>query len=215
MPAPALAASAVATLATSKWVRRLLLAAGGLLVVVLLAVISMVMALPLAAAAGANGGGEASPVDNDGALVVDGEWTSPMSGGYYKGRGFGYNPVFLPSGALCSFCSVNHQGYDMSQGCGSTIYAAAAGTVTVAGGSGGYGNAVYIDHGGGIQTIYGHMEWGRLSVAPGDVVAAGEPLGTEGNTGNSVGCHLHFEIRVDGYAVPPEDFLARQGIHLQ
>ena len=58
------------------------------------------------------------------APAVSGQWGLPLAGGYSKGRGFGYHPV-----AGCSYCSTNHQGYDMAQGCGATIYAAGPGEV--------------------------------------------------------------------------------------
>jgi murein DD-endopeptidase MepM/ murein hydrolase activator NlpD len=102
----------------------------------------------------------------------------------------------------------------MSQGCGATIYAAGPGTVVIAGSHQGYGNTVLIVHGNELTTLYGHMQWGSLRVTAGDIVTAGSPLGAEGNTGRSFGCHLHFEVRVDGRAIPPEPFMAALGLPL-
>ncbi len=144
------------------------------------------------------------------APVASGEWGYPLSGGYFKGRGYGHNPV-----QGCSYCSTNHKGYDMAQGCGTTIYAAGPGRVTLAGAHYGYGNAVLIDHGNDIVTLYGHMQWGSLRVSVGQQVTAGTPLGAEGNTGNSFGCHLHFEVRESGTPVPPEAFMADLGLPLK
>ncbi|CDJ99831.1 exported hypothetical protein [Microbacterium sp. C448] len=143
------------------------------------------------------------------APAVSGEWGFPLAGDYSKGRGFGYNPV-----QGCSYCSTDHQGYDMAQGCGATVYAAGPGEVITAGSYQGYGNAVRIDHGGEIVTLYGHMQWDSLRVTVGQAVTAGTPLGAEGNTGKSFGCHLHFEVRDSGTPVAPEPFMAARGLPL-
>jgi murein DD-endopeptidase MepM/ murein hydrolase activator NlpD len=162
-------------------------------------------AIPFAVA----GAAASATSSTDAAPAVSGDWGYPMAGAYFKGRGFGHNPVLG-----CSYCSVDHQGYDMSQGCGATIYAAGPGTVVIAESHQGYGNTVLIDHGNEVTTLYGHMQWGSLRVTAGDTVTAGTPLGAEGNTGRSFGCHLHFEVRVDGRAIPPEPFMAALGLPL-
>jgi murein DD-endopeptidase MepM/ murein hydrolase activator NlpD len=64
----------------------------------------------------------------------------------------------------------------------------------------GYGLHVIIDHGGGLSSLYGHLD--TVVVASGDAVTAGEMIGTVGSTGNATGPHLHFEVRRDGI---PED----------
>jgi murein DD-endopeptidase MepM/ murein hydrolase activator NlpD len=87
--------------------------------------------------------------------------------------------------------------------------------VITAGAYQGYGNAVLIDHGGGLITLYGHMQWGSLRVAVSQSVTAGTPLGAEGNTGKSFGCHLHFEVRKSGTAVDPQPFMAGLGLPLK
>ncbi len=138
-----------------------------------------------------------------------GEWVVPLAGNFMKGRGFGQNPVIV-----CSYCSVDHQGYDMSQGCGSTIFASGPGTVITAERHQGYGNTVRIDHGDHLVTLYGHMEDGSLRVQVGDTVTGGTALGAEGNTGRSFGCHLHFEVTDHGTSIDPSPFLNALGLTL-
>lgn len=142
--------------------------------------------------------------------VANGAWGYPLAGGYSKGRGFGANPVHG-----CSYCTEFHPGYDMSQACGVTVYAAGPGRVITAGSYFGYGNAVRIDHGAGLVTLYGHMAWNSLRVAVGADVVAGTALGAEGDTGHSFGCHLHFEVRQNGVAIDPQPFMAARGLPLK
>jgi murein DD-endopeptidase MepM/ murein hydrolase activator NlpD len=97
-----------------------------------------------------------------------------------------------------------HEGIDISAACGTAIRAAAAGTVIYAGWMSGYGNITIIDHGGGIATAYGHQS--AISVGGGSV-AQGQVIGAVGNTGFSTGCHLHFEVRVNGAPVDPLGYL--------
>ena len=87
-----------------------------------------------------------------------------------------------------------HKGVDIAAPNGTPIYAAHSGTVIVAGSVGKYGNVVYIDHGDGIQTRYGHMI-SAPSVRVGERVTAGQRIGSVGSTGRSTGPHLHFEVR--------------------
>lgn len=141
--------------------------------------------------------------------AASGEWGYPLAGGYTKGRGFGYNPVIG-----CSYCSTDHQGYDMAQGCGSTVFAAGPGEVITAGAYQGYGNTVRIDHGDGLVTLYGHMQWDSLRTTVGEWVTSGTPLGAEGNTGKSFGCHLHFQVNSHGHSVDPQPFMASLGLPL-
>jgi len=106
-----------------------------------------------------------------------------------------------------------HTGIDITTG--SKIHAVMNGTVVKAGPSGGLGNAVRIDHGNGLQTEYGHMVTGSLTVTEGQTVTAGQELGTMGNTGRSFGVHLHFNVIEDGEYINPFPFLQNQGIALQ
>ncbi len=98
-----------------------------------------------------------------------------------------------------------HTGVDIGAGYGSPVRAAAAGQVVVAGVISGYGNAIVVDHGNGIATLYGHLS--RFAAHQGQRVDAGQTLGAVGNTGNSTGPHLHFEVRVNGTPVDPLPYL--------
>ena len=113
-----------------------------------------------------------------------------------------------------------HAGIDFSTGTGGgagngdPMKASSAGKVFVAGTHGGYGNAVVLDHGKGLFTLYGHMQWGSLTVKVGDTVAQNQVLGKIGNTGRSFGAHIHFETHEGGYrwnasSVNPRVFFPR------
>ncbi|RSK34423.1 LysM peptidoglycan-binding domain-containing protein [Bhargavaea beijingensis] len=94
-----------------------------------------------------------------------------------------------------------HNGIDIARPSGKAILAADAGTVTATGPQGGYGNRVVVDHGNGYTTLYAHLE--SISVKPGQKLAQGQKLGVMGNTGNSTGVHLHFEVRKNGQLINP------------
>lgn len=94
-----------------------------------------------------------------------------------------------------------HAGLDIGGGYGAPNLATRAGTVIVSGPAGGLGNLVVISHGGGVTSVYAHQS--SLAVTEGDVVAQGQVVGRIGNTGNSAGPHLHFEIRRNGEPVDP------------
>lgn len=98
-----------------------------------------------------------------------------------------------------------HAGIDFESQTGQPIRATAPGRVTNAGPSGGYGNMVEIDHGGGLTTRFGHMS--SIAVQVGQQVDAGTIVGRVGSTGRSTGPHLHYETRIDGEAVDPIRFL--------
>ncbi|MFB2553250.1 M23 family metallopeptidase [Ensifer soli] len=98
-----------------------------------------------------------------------------------------------------------HAGIDFRAAPGTGVAATGAGTVTVAGRNGGYGNMVEIDHGNGISTRFAHLS--AILVNVGDTVAEGETIGKSGNTGRSTGPHLHYEVRINGEAVDPMRFL--------
>jgi murein DD-endopeptidase MepM/ murein hydrolase activator NlpD len=100
-----------------------------------------------------------------------------------------------------------HPGIDIAGPNGGAIVAARSGTVIYAQfNDGGYGNLVVIDNGGGFATAYAHQS--KLAVSTGQSVSQGQVIGYEGSTGFSTGPHLHFEIRVDGTAQNPRNFLA-------
>lgn len=94
-----------------------------------------------------------------------------------------------------------HAGIDVSAPAGTAIVAPAAGTIVKVGREGGYGNIVEIDHGNGILTRYAHCS--RIIARRGQRVERGQLIAMVGNTGLSVGPHLHYEIHVDGKAVDP------------
>jgi murein DD-endopeptidase MepM/ murein hydrolase activator NlpD len=94
-----------------------------------------------------------------------------------------------------------HAGFDLAARSGTSIHAAAAGVVVVAGDCGGYGNCVVIDHGNSLATVSAHQS--DVLVRVGEEVAAGQIIGIVGSTGMSTGPHLHFEVRVHGLAVDP------------
>ncbi len=132
------------------------------------------------------------------AEVVEGLLVPPAIGEVVSGFGYRVHPIFGSSRF--------HAGIDMAVPYGDPIHAAASGTVVDAGWMGGYGNAVLIDHGNGIGTLYAHMS--ELAVGAGQGVATGEVVGFCGSTGYSTGPHLHFEVHVGGQPTDPLPWLA-------
>lgn len=98
-----------------------------------------------------------------------------------------------------------HAGIDIGVPIGTPIHASASGTVFFCGVMGGYGNVVLIDHGNGLVTLYGHQN--NLACSNGQRVGSGQVIGYSGNTGHSTGPHLHFEVRRNGTAVDPMQYL--------
>jgi len=99
-----------------------------------------------------------------------------------------------------------HRGIDIAAAWGTPVYAAESGIVTVSADmEWDYGRYIIIDHGNGMQTVYGHMS-SRVA-QKGDYVSRGQLIGFVGSTGNSTGNHLHFEVRINGTRVPPEPYL--------
>ena len=99
-----------------------------------------------------------------------------------------------------------HRGQDYVAQCGTSVMAAATGTVTFVGWHQyGGGNRVVIDHGNGLETTYNHLS--SFSVKEGQTVSRGEAIALSGTTGASTGCHLHFEVQVNGEVVDPTGWL--------
>ncbi|NNC72102.1 MAG: M23 family metallopeptidase [Sphingomonadaceae bacterium] len=98
-----------------------------------------------------------------------------------------------------------HNGLDMASPRGTPIYATADGIVGRAQWVSGYGKYVEINHGGEIQTRYGHMS--QILVQPGARVTRGQMIGHVGSTGRSTGNHLHYEVRIEGRPVNPMPFM--------
>jgi murein DD-endopeptidase MepM/ murein hydrolase activator NlpD len=94
-----------------------------------------------------------------------------------------------------------HDGVDIGAGYGTPIHSAAAGTVVDSGWRGPYGQAIVVDHGSGIATMYGHCS--SLLVSPGQTVSKGQVIGRVGSTGWSTGPHLHFTVFRNGSHVNP------------
>lgn len=97
--------------------------------------------------------------------------------------------------------STYHKGVDWATPVGTAVVASSGGTVTRAGWGSGYGYVVYINHGDGRETRYGHLS--KVLVSVGQTVKQGQKIALSGNTGRSTGPHLHFEILINGRAVDP------------
>jgi murein DD-endopeptidase MepM/ murein hydrolase activator NlpD len=136
-------------------------------------------------AAGIAGGGDHSGAAGMFSWPVTGTITSPFG---WRSNPFGGAPEF-------------HQGLDIAAPTGTTVTAAAGGTVIMAQWYGGYGNYILIDHGGGYSTGYGHLS--AIYVTTGQSVQRGQAIGAVGSTGQSTGPHLHFEVRIAGKPVDP------------
>ncbi|MCQ2965795.1 MAG: peptidoglycan DD-metalloendopeptidase family protein [Alphaproteobacteria bacterium] len=98
-----------------------------------------------------------------------------------------------------------HEAVDLGGIVGEPVFATAPGKVIKAGSWGWYGNMVEIDHGMGFRTRYAHLD--KIFVSKDDAVQEGDKIGVVGNTGRSTGAHLHYEVRVNGYAVDPVNFI--------
>lgn len=98
-----------------------------------------------------------------------------------------------------------HSGIDIGADEGEAIRAAKSGRVIFSGTADGYGNYIKIDHGGGLETAYGHCS--VLAVNVGDEVERGQTIAYVGSTGNSTGPHLHFEVKIDGEFKNPLDYV--------
>lgn len=101
--------------------------------------------------------------------------------------------------------STNHKGLDIAAPNGTSIKAAASGTVSFSGYNGSLGNLVIINHGNGVQTCYGHCS--KLYVSAGQTVNAGDTIAAVGKTGAATGYHLHFEVRINGTQVNPQKYI--------
>ena len=141
----------------------------------------------------------------------------------YRLRGTKVRPTWMPtgsfrwptSGRISSYFggrkspggigSTNHKGIDIAVPRGTPIYAADGGTVTYSGWMSGYGYLVQIDHGNGYVTRYGHNS--SLTVNVGQHVYKGQQVARAGSTGNSTGNHCHFEVRYNGVAKNPLNYL--------
>lgn len=130
-----------------------------------------------------------------GAARLAGGFTTPVAGTKTSGFGPRNHPILKKI--------VNHNGVDWAAPTGTPVHAAGAGKVTRADFSGSYGNVVYIEHSGGMETRYAHLNGFAAGLAVGAAVQSGELIGYVGSTGRSTGPHLHFELRQGGTPVDP------------
>ena len=121
----------------------------------------------------------------------------PADGPITSGFGWRVHPIF----GYSRF----HAGVDIDAPCGAPIWAADSGRVISAGWMGGYGMATVIDHGNGLATLYAHQS--SIGVSGGSSVQRARQIGNVGTTGWSTGCHLHFEVRINGEPVDPVPYL--------
>jgi hypothetical protein len=117
---------------------------------------------------------------------------------------FGYRSDPFTGGAAF------HSGIDLGDPCGTPVGATRPGNVTFAGPAGGYGHRVVVDHGEGIWSSYSHLQ--QIDVQLGQSVEQSEQIGLVGTTGRSTGCHLHFEIIVNGGFADPMPYLKGQPV---
>lgn len=142
-----------------------------------------------------NSGGGSSyvPPVIDNVVSGNGQFTNPCPAGYVSST-FGYR----------DFDSSFHKGLDLAAPEGTPTYAAADGVVLIAGWSDSAGNWIVIDHGNGFVGKYMHHS--GLLVSAGQTVTKGQPIGLVGNTGNSFGAHLHFQLELNGAPVDPQAY---------
>ena len=139
----------------------------------------------------------AGPGRTSGLTRPSGRLLMPVNGRIGSGFGMRFHPILKRSRM--------HKGVDIGASSGTPIRAAADGVVISSAYSGGYGNVVILDHGGGLSTVYGHCS-ARL-VSSGQRVKRGQVIARVGSTGLSTGPHLHFEVRINGTAVNPRGWL--------
>jgi hypothetical protein len=156
-----------------------------------------------------DGGGSAPGCDGTSPGDVNQQgWASPSAGPITSVYGMRTNPV---TGVYKL-----HAGVDLAGGgCDGPIWAAQSGTVVTSGFDSGGNGTIVIDHGGGVQTAYLHMYQSGILVREGDQVNAGDQIGRVGSSGNSTGCHLHYEVRVNGSPTDPVPFMQQVGITLE
>ena len=132
-------------------------------------------------------------------IIEDGELCWPLPGYTYISCNFGDDDAYGNSG---------HRGTDIPAPEGTPILAAHSGTVIISGWNNSYGNQVLLDNGAGLSTRYAHMT--AAAVSAGETVTAGQVIGYVGNTGDSTGFHLHFEVMQNGVRVNPLDAVTPQ-----
>ncbi len=140
-----------------------------------------------------------------------GGWAKPTSAAITSP--WGPRGVICTAGAGCD--SGFHHGDDFAAACGTPFYAASGGTVSSITYGGLAGDEIVISYGsGGISTAYSHMFDNGIFVQVGQPVLAGQNIGAMGSSGDSTGCHLYFEYRIDNVTVDPVPAMQGHGITL-
>jgi hypothetical protein len=178
-------------------------------IVLMIMLVPFLAALMVTAIAGPAVGQELKAIACTGSLPASGSWRPPFQQGYSLTSGYGmrFDPI--------SHQWKLHTGQDLvSQPDPGPVVAVTAGKVVSAGALAGYGNAVVLEHAGGVRTLYGHLASIDAKIAAGAAVATGQVLGIEGSTGASTGNHLHFEAIVGGVPIDPTGFMRDHGAPL-
>jgi len=152
----------------------------------------------LAQQAAASGESSGLVASGQPAPTFNGQFLWPVQGTFTSGFGTRVHPI---TGQVKT-----HNGIDVSANTGTAVRSAGNGVVLSAGDSGdGYGKKILVNHGSGLVTLYAHLN--SISVNRGQSVTAADTIGTVGSTGFSTGPHLHFEVRVNGVAYNPLNYL--------
>jgi hypothetical protein len=148
--------------------------------------------------------------DLSGFLGADGQtWQRPIAASMTSAYG--------PRRIICNAAGCSngfHDGVDFGASCGTPIKSVSAGRVVFVGSAGSYGNRVIVDHGGGVESIYGHVQSGSYRVSPGELVESGTVVASVGRTGVVTDCVLDLKIRINGAFTGPVPFLASRGVKL-
>lgn len=175
------------------------------------AVVSAGVCASVALTGGVAVAAEASPSETLAAQQITQDWVSPIGGDYV---------LSAPYGNSGDRWASTHSGQDFAVPSGTPVQSVHGGTVVKAGAWGAgdgsaYGNAVVVQHDDATYTQYAHLS--EVQVSVGERVGTGEQIGLSGNTGNSSGPHLHFEVRTTadyGSAVDPVAFLHDEGLDI-
>lgn len=143
-------------------------------------------------------------------IAASSGWVAPINRKIVSG--WGPRAVICTSGVGCD--SGFHHGDDFAAPCNTPFYAVTAGVVTSVTHAGLAGDEIVITHAGGVSTAYSHMFDSGILVSTGQRVTAGQNIGLVGSTGDSTGCHLYFEFRMNGTTVNPQPAMAAHGVIL-
>ncbi len=136
------------------------------------------------------------------AIAPETSFTMPVEGNIASPFGWRLDPI--------DHKRAWHTGLDIRANEGSSVTASMQGTVTFAGQDAELGNMIIIDHGNGMETVYGHNS--ELLVKEGDAITSGTQIARVGSSGRANGSHLHFEIRQNGLSINPEPYFTKEKI---